>query len=100
MKQTVKDRYGNEIYLTDERWQHILDHAEMQGYRDRVLEVVRTGKRKQKPREPDKYAYSLPYDDMGTGFNTLVVIVKFGYNEDGSANNYVRTAYGVDDYSR
>ena len=31
-KQTVRDRWGNEIYLTDERWEHILErHEELTG---------------------------------------------------------------------
>ena len=100
MKQFVTDRYENEIYLTDERWEHILEHKEMDGYRDRVLEVLTNGVRKQKSREPNKYTYSLPYDDMESDFNTVVVVVKFGYNEDASSNNYVLTAYGIEDFSR
>jgi len=32
---TVRDRYGYEIYLTEERWEHIIDpenHPEMEAY--------------------------------------------------------------------
>ena len=67
---------------------------------DDVLETLKKGVRKQKPREPNKYAYSFPCDDFEADFNTIVVIVKFDYNEDGSVNNHVRTAYGVDNFSR
>ena len=100
MKEFVKDKLGNEIYLTDERWKHICLHVEMEGYRDRVLEVLKKGQRKQAPRQPDRFKYSLEYDDLEIPNNRIVVVVFFGYNTDGSPNNYVMTAYQVDDYSR
>ena len=34
---TVQDRYGNTVYLTEERWQHIIEainHPEMEDYED------------------------------------------------------------------
>jgi hypothetical protein len=46
MRNSVQDRLGHEIYLTDERWHHICEeHLEMQAYRRHVLETVRRGRR-------------------------------------------------------
>ena len=48
MKETVTDHFGNFLYLTAERWTHILElHSEMEGCRDRLLETLRQGTRKQ-----------------------------------------------------
>ena len=83
MTQSVTDRSGNSIYLTDERWRHIMDddnHPEMDGYRDRVLDVLRRGRRR--------------YDDLNPN-NMIVVIVKFGFDIEGRPNNFVLTSYQV-----
>jgi hypothetical protein len=41
MLRSVKDQFGHEIYLTDERWNHICEeHPEMYGFDDQVLETV------------------------------------------------------------
>jgi hypothetical protein len=46
MRNSVQDRLGHEIYLTDERWHHICEeHLEMQASRRHVLETVRRGRR-------------------------------------------------------
>jgi hypothetical protein len=38
MREEVADRYGNVIYLTDERWQHIVkNHFKLNGHRAEVL---------------------------------------------------------------
>ena len=79
--------------------EHILDlHFEMEGYRDRVLETLRQGTRKQDALDTNKHKYSQFYDDLADDFNTVVVVVKFGQADDGSANNFVLTAYQVYDY--
>ena len=58
-REIVNDRWGNEIYLTDERWAHILEtHDEMMNYRPQVLMTVRAGQRRQDPFDPTKYKYS------------------------------------------
>jgi len=55
---TVQDRYGNEIYLTEERWQHIVEnHADMEGYLEELRETIRKGHRYQEPIDPRKYRY-------------------------------------------
>ncbi len=39
---TVEDHYGNEIYLTEERWEHILEkHDELAGRLDDLLDTLR-----------------------------------------------------------
>lgn len=46
---TVQDRYGNSIYLTQERWEHIIEsinHPEIEDYEEELKETVRTGYRK------------------------------------------------------
>ena len=43
---TVRDRYGNDIYLTWERWQHIIapdNHPEVELYFDYIAETIKRG---------------------------------------------------------
>lgn len=97
---TVVDRYGNEVYLTDERWKHIIEdinHPELEDYEDYVQDVIRTGRRKQDALNPQKYRYSKHYEDL-VEYNThIVVIVLFRFigDEQGKPlpNNYIVTAY-------
>ena len=97
---TVNDRYGNSIYLTEERWLHITEdsnHPELEGYEDHIVDVIQSGRRKQDSLNPQKYRYSKEYDDL-VEYNThIVVIVLFRYNEDEQGrptpNNYIVTAY-------
>ena len=45
-KEYVQDRYGNSIYITDERWEHIYEeHPDISGYDQHALETLRAGKR-------------------------------------------------------
>ena len=49
-KWIIRDRYDNEIYLTEERWDHILEyHPELEGHLDNVLNSLKQGRRKQEP---------------------------------------------------
>jgi hypothetical protein len=51
----VRDRYGHEIYLTDERWQHIIasvNHPEMAMCEEHLQETIRSGVRKQDAPKP------------------------------------------------
>ena len=78
MKQTVSDRYGNQIYLTDERWAHIVTtHPEMDSHRNNLLLTLQAGRRKQEPLDPSKYKYYRNFDILETGYNHIVVVVKF-----------------------
>lgn len=96
MCRSAKDRLGHQIYLTEERWEHIYEeHPEMQGYRGQVMETLRVGRRFQDSIRPQVYLYyrdcdSLPYDNTA-----IVVVVRFGFNPDGSENNFVMTAYQI-----
>ena len=99
-RQSVRDRWGNEIYLTDERWAHIVEtHEEMMNFRRHVLMTVGAGRRRQDAFDPTKYKYSKRFRDLPEGFTYLVVIVKFAWREEHqereTPNNFVLTAYQV-----
>ena len=105
MEQTVADRYGNQIYLTDERWTHIVNtHPGMGGHRNNLLLTLRTGRRKQEPLDPSKYKYYKRFDILETGYNHIVVVVKFSekVKKDTKriSNNFVLTAYQTFIFSR
>lgn len=97
MKATVFDRYGNEIYLTDERWRHIIrQHPEMSNYKQHLFKTLRSGKRKQHHLHWDVFVYTKRFDDLKTGMTHVVVIVKFGFKSKGAISipdNFVLTAY-------
>jgi len=97
---TVRDRYGNEVYLTNERWKHITEptnHPEMLDYEEHLKETVRTGKRKQDPLNPQKYRYVKAFDDLAEDNTHIIAIVLFRFQEgpDGRPvpNNFIVTAY-------
>jgi hypothetical protein len=97
---TVQDRYGNSIYLTHERWEHITDphnHPEMAGIEDQLKETVRTGTRKQDTLNPRKYRYSKAFTNLVADNTHIVAIVVFTFREDETGrllqNNYIATAY-------
>ncbi len=95
---TVQDRYGNTIYLTEERWKHILEsRPELEPHFDRFLETLRMGRRKQEPLIPNKYRYYRRFDELLPENNHLVLIVVFKtrLDEDGEfvPNNFVVTGW-------
>ena len=103
-KWTVQDRWGNEIYLTEERWQHILNrHEELTGLLDATLETLRRGRRRQESLDPNRYRYRRRCAALPPEFSHIVVAVVFRYEEqpDGTQlpNNFVTSAWGVDIYS-
>jgi hypothetical protein len=96
----VRDRYGNDIYLTQERWEHIVaptNHPEMSAYEDHLQEAIRSGRRQQDSLNPQKYRYSKAFDGLAEDNTHLIVIVLFRFSErpggEPIANNYVVTAY-------
>jgi len=97
MPETVYDRDGSQISLTEERWEHIIEfHEEMQEYREHVLTTLRRGQRRQDPIDPTGYSYVYAFDDLEEGYTHVVVIVKFGFRETAQGtmrNNFVLTAY-------
>jgi hypothetical protein len=75
---TIQDRIGNRIYLTDERWSHIIDptnHPELAGLEAEVQETIRTGQRKQDALNPQKYRYSKAFGHLPEDNTHVVVIV-------------------------
>ncbi len=97
---TVKDRYGNDIYLTQERWKHIVEpinHPEMSAYEDHLKETVRKGTRKQDSLNPAKYRYTLAFDDLVEDNTHIVAIVLFRLQANAAEqvvpNNHIVTAY-------
>jgi hypothetical protein len=97
---TVRDRDGNAIYLTDERWQHIIDpinHPEMSVYEMHLKETIQRGERKQDPLRPDKYRYSKAFTDLVEDNTHIVAIVLFRLRVRATgetiSNNYIVTAF-------
>ncbi len=97
---TVQDRYGNGIYLTQERWEHIIDslnHPEMEGYEKELKESVQTGTRRQDSLNLQKYRYTKEFDNLPANNTHIVAIVLFRLRESGvgeiESNNFIVTAY-------
>ena len=64
----VRDRYGNQIYLTEERWEHIteaINHPEMLDYEHELQMTIRWAVRKQDSLNPQKYQYNMTFDELG-----------------------------------
>jgi len=96
----VEDRYGNPIYLTQERWEHITadtNHPEIKDYEEYMKITIKKGQRRQEPLNPRKYRYYRQFDNLPDEVNHIVVIVLFGFDvdEDGQAkpNNFVATSF-------
>jgi hypothetical protein len=92
------DRYGNEVYLSEERWAHITKHHPEMGAHERELrETVHAGRRRQDSLQQQKYYYSKAFSGLADGNTHVVAIVLFGGSSSQSrgtaANNYVVTAY-------
>ncbi len=97
---TTQDRYGNSIYLTQERWEHIIEsinHPEMEDYEEELKETVKTGIRKQDSLNPQKYRYSKEFRNLSSSNTHIVTIVLFGLHESEigeiESNNFIVTAY-------
>ena len=96
----AQDRFGNSIYLTQERWEHIIDpinHPEMEFYEDELKVTVQTGIRKQDSLNPQKYRYSKEFDTLPADNTHIIVIVLYGVRESEIgkiiSNNFIVTAY-------
>jgi hypothetical protein len=97
---TVFDRDGNPVYLTEERWQHIVEaenHPEMDGHEDHLKTTIQKGRRRQEQLNPRKHRYSHPFDDLPEDFNHIVAIALFGLEVDEQGdtipNNFVAAAF-------
>ena len=96
MIRPVKDQLGHEIYITDERWNHICEeHPEMAGFDSQVMETVEKGGRFQDSIRPDIFLYYRDFEDLPSGNTTIVVVIRFGFAPDGSENNFIVTAYQI-----
>ena len=95
-----RDRFGNEIYLTRERWAHIIDpdnHPEVAPFFDSVAETIRLGRRRQDPYNPNGYQYYRSFANLPDDNTHLIVCVSFRWHTDpGGAvreEKFVTTAY-------
>lgn len=90
MRWTVQDKNGLEIYLTEERWQHIaMRHPQLINHLKNVLNTIRFGRRKQDRLQPFKYFYYRRCDSL-PGFYTHITVVVLYQPEN---NRYVVTAW-------
>ena len=101
----LHDRYGNQIYMTEERWQHALEKRPwLSAYLENVLATIRQGRRQQDPLNQRKYKYYLPCYELMPEFNHLVVVVLFEQKSDRTGqvilNNYITNVWAVFIYSK
>jgi hypothetical protein len=97
-KWTVHDRYGNAIYMTQERWKHILEsRPDLEDHLDEFLETLRTGRRRQDSLVPNKYFYYKHFTSLLPENNHLIAVVIFKTQVDESGNyvpnNFVTTGW-------
>ena len=97
---TVQDRDGREVYLTQERWEHILEptnHPEMENDEEYLKQTIQQSRRQQDLLNPQKYTYTKAFNHLTLDNTHIVAVVLFRYREQGNrppvANNYIVTAY-------
>jgi hypothetical protein len=97
---TVHDRDGNPVYLSQERWSHIVgsgNHPELEDFEEHLKTTIRQGRRRQEPLNPWKYRYVMAFDDLPDDSNHVVAIILFGFDVDNQgrtmSNNYGATAF-------
>ncbi len=88
---TVRDRYGNEVYLTWERWEHIVDrHPTMEPFFDEIRLTVQRAKHRQDRLLPYKWFYvNWEVKNLEPANNCLVVVVLFRSD----SGRFVLTSY-------
>ena len=99
-KWIVQDRYGNTIYLTEERWQHILEsRPELEPYLEQFLATISTGHRRAEALIPNEYRYFKQFDELLPDNNHLIAKVVFRTQVDESGsyvpNNFVVTGWAT-----
>lgn len=94
------DRHGNEIYLTHERWRHIIasiNHPDMVNHEEYLKVTIQYGRRKQDSLNPQKYRYTNAFVDLPADNTHITAIVLFRFREGSNgnpiSNNYIVTAY-------
>ena len=97
---TIQDRYDHAVYLTHERWHHIIgamNHREMALYEEQLQETIQSGQRRQDALNPQKYRYVKAFADLPEGNTHMVALVLFRFRQgdDGKPhpNNSIVTAY-------
>lgn len=99
-KWTVQDRYGSTIYLTEERWHHILEsRPELESYFDEFLETIQTGRRKQDALIPNEYRYFKQFDVLLPQNNHLIVVAIFKTQLD-EVGNYLPNNFVVTGWAK
>jgi hypothetical protein len=79
---TVQDRNGHAVYLTHERWHHIIgamNHPEMALYEEQLKETIQSGQRRQDALNPQKYRYVQAFADLPEGDTHIVRSSCFGF---------------------
>jgi len=95
----VTDQHGNSIYLTEECWEHIIEpinHPEMAKFEEELKDTIRLGQRRQDPSNPQKYRYSMAFDNLAEYNTHIIAIVLYRFREQAAEiipNNYIVTAY-------
>ncbi|MGH7452269.1 MAG: hypothetical protein ACRENG_13060, partial [bacterium] len=94
----VQDRFGNTIYLTEERWNHILEsRPEMGPFLEQFLETIRAGRRRQEALLSNEYRYYKQFDELLPENNHLIAKVIFKTQPDETGhyvpNNFVVTGW-------
>jgi len=93
MRDEIQDRYGNIIYLTDERWEHIIErHPEFTQHRTKILATVRLGKRRRDTFSLDTFYYNKTFHQLTGKLKSIEVVVIFRWQDD-RPNNFIVTAY-------
>lgn len=89
------DKRRNLIYLTNERWDHIVEtHPEMKNFKKELIDTIKKGSRKQDPYDQTKYKYYKRFHNLEKGFNHIIAVVKFKTVKE-KKNNFILTAYQV-----
>ena len=89
------DKRGDLIYLTNERWCHIVEtHPEMKNFKEELIDTIKKGRRSQDPFDQTKYKYYKRFHNLEKGFNHIIAVVKFKTLK-GKGNKFVLTAYQV-----
>lgn len=92
MREEIRDKRGNIIYLTDERWEHILEnHSDLDSHRDKVISTIRSGKRTQDPLLPDKFYYNKKFLQFLDEYDEIEVVVISRWQKNKS-NQFIVTA--------
>lgn len=93
---TIRDWYGNEVYLTWERWEHIIEfHPEMRPFFDDIRLTVQRSRRRQDALNPRKWFYvQWGIEGLESWNNCIAVVVVYRPESE----RFIVTAY--QDYVR